>query len=47
MDKEQIIVTQADVAQRAGVSRAMVSYVLNNGPRKVSAETRSRILSAI
>ncbi len=47
MNKDQIMVTQEDVARRAGVSRAMVSYVLNNGPRKVSAETRSRILSAI
>jgi DNA-binding LacI/PurR family transcriptional regulator len=40
-------VTQDDVARVAGVSRSVVSYVLNNGPRKVSAETRSRVLSAI
>jgi DNA-binding LacI/PurR family transcriptional regulator len=40
-------VTQADVAERAGVSRAMVSYVLNNGPRSVSQETRERVMRAI
>jgi len=41
------IVTQEDVARHAGVSRAMVSYVLNNGPRNVSEETRVRVLTAI
>ncbi len=40
-------VTQADVAQLAGVSRSIVSYVINNGPRSVSAETRDRVLDAI
>jgi len=40
-------VTQEDVAKRAGVSRSVVSYVLNNGPRKVSEETRKRVLDAI
>ena len=40
-------VTQEDVANRAGVSRAVVSYVLNNGPRKVNADTRQRVLEAI
>jgi DNA-binding LacI/PurR family transcriptional regulator len=41
------IITQEDVARQAGVSRSIVSYVINNGPRKVSAETRDRVLSAI
>ncbi|HML20229.1 MAG TPA: LacI family DNA-binding transcriptional regulator [Aggregatilinea sp.] len=40
-------VTQEDVAVRAGVSRSVVSYVLNNGPRQVSEETRQRVLAAI
>lgn len=40
-------VTQEDVAQRAGVSRSIVSYVINNGPRKVSEATRQRVLDAI
>ncbi len=44
---EQTPVTQADVARRTGVSRSVVSYVLNNGPRKVSGETRQRALDAI
>ncbi|MBZ0305795.1 MAG: LacI family transcriptional regulator [Anaerolineae bacterium] len=44
---ERTSVTQDDVALLAGVSRSVVSYVLNNGPRKVSQETRQRVLSAI
>lgn len=40
-------VTQDDVAHYAGVSRSIVSYVINNGPRKVSEETRTRVLAAI
>ncbi|MFC7532801.1 LacI family DNA-binding transcriptional regulator [Actinoplanes sp. GCM10030250] len=40
-------VTSADVASRAGVSRATVSYVLNNTPgQSISAATRSRVLAA-
>jgi LacI family transcriptional regulator len=42
--------TQVDVAQRAGVSRATVSYVLNgltNGRVQISDETRQRVLNAI
>ncbi|MBK8905845.1 MAG: LacI family DNA-binding transcriptional regulator [Anaerolineaceae bacterium] len=44
---EDRIVTQKDVAERAGVSRGVVSYVINNGPREVSPETRERVLAAI
>jgi LacI family transcriptional regulator len=40
-------VTQKDVAKLAGVSSAVVSYVINNGPRQVSEETRNRVLTAI
>ena len=40
-------VTRADVARRAGTSPALVSYVLNDGPRRVAPETRERILAAI
>lgn len=42
--------TQADVARLAGVSRATVSYVLNdqaNGRVPISEETRQRVLNAI
>ena len=40
-------VTHKDVAERAGVSVATVSYVLNNGPRPVAPETRARVEEAI
>ncbi|GAB4530878.1 MAG: LacI family DNA-binding transcriptional regulator [Anaerolineae bacterium] len=40
-------VTQKDVAKHAGVSSAVVSYVVNNGPRQVSEETRQRVLTAV
>ncbi len=40
-------VTQADVARLAQVSRSIISYVINNGPRSVSQETRDRVLDAI
>ncbi len=46
MSKDRII-TQKDVAERAGVSRGVVSYVINNGPREVAPETRDRVLAAI
>ncbi|MEV6272637.1 LacI family DNA-binding transcriptional regulator [Kribbella sp. NPDC051936] len=40
-------VTRNDVAEYAGVSTAVVSYVVNEGPRKVAPETRERVLDAI
>lgn len=40
-------VTQEDVARRAGVTRSIVSYVINKGPRSVSEETEARVLAAI
>lgn len=40
-------VTHKDVAERAGVSVATVSYVLNNGPRPVAPETRLKVEAAI
>ncbi|MCW2688718.1 MAG: hypothetical protein JWR37_3608 [Mycobacterium sp.] len=39
--------TLADVANRAGTSTAVVSYVLNNGPRPVSEALRTKVLIAI
>lgn len=39
-------VTMADVARRAGTSIAVVSYVVNGGPRPVAARTRERVLAA-
>jgi LacI family transcriptional regulator len=44
---EDRIITQKEVAERAGVSRGVVSYVINNGPRDVTPETRDRVLMAI
>jgi DNA-binding LacI/PurR family transcriptional regulator len=44
---EKTIITQYDVAKLAGVSRGVVSYVINNGPREVAPETRDRVLGAI
>lgn len=43
----QTAVTRAAVAVRANVSPAVVSYVLNNGPRPVASATRERVLRAI
>src|SRR5262245_60826938 len=39
--------TMRDIAQVAGVSLATVSYVVNDGPRPVSARSRRRVLAAI
>ena len=40
-------VTRSDVAREAGVSPAVVSYVLNNGPRPASPQARARVLEAV
>jgi LacI family transcriptional regulator len=40
-------VTRRDVALRANVSTAVVSYVLNRGPRPVAPETRDKVERAI
>lgn len=39
--------TRTDVARAAGVSTAVVSYVVNNGPRAVAPATRARVLAAM
>ncbi len=39
--------TRNDVARLSGVSTAVVSYVLNNGPRPVAEATRQRVLDAM
>lgn len=39
--------TRADVAQMAGTSTAVVSYVINDGPRPVAPETAERVRAAI
>ncbi|MEV7868827.1 LacI family DNA-binding transcriptional regulator [Streptomyces sp. NPDC088124] len=40
-------VTRDDVARLAGTSTAVVSYVINNGPRPVAPATRERVVNAI
>ncbi|WP_026536317.1 LacI family DNA-binding transcriptional regulator [Arthrobacter sp. H14] len=40
-------VTRKDVARYAGVSTAVVSYVVNSGPKKVAPATEARVLEAI
>lgn len=40
-------IQRRDVAALAGVSPAVVSYVLNDGPRGVAPETRDRVLAAV
>lgn len=40
-------VTRADVARLAGVSTAVVSYVLNDAPKSVAEATRRRVLEAV
>ena len=39
--------TRDDVAREAGTSSAVVSYVINHGPRPVSEQTRRKVLEAI
>src|SRR3954470_23172256 len=51
-DKKKLLfrtnrVTRDDVARHAQVSTAVVSYVINNGPRAVAPETRRRVEAAI
>lgn len=40
-------VTRQDVARYAGVSTAVISYVINSGPKRVAPATRERVLEAI
>ena len=40
-------ITRVDVARLAGTSTAVVSYVLNGGPRPVAAATRARVEAAV
>ncbi|MFT4295490.1 MAG: LacI family DNA-binding transcriptional regulator [Micropruina sp.] len=40
-------VTRTDVARYAGVSTAVVSYVVNGGPKPVSEATTARVLDAV
>lgn len=42
-----MVVRRKDVAELAGVSPAVVSYVLNGGPRSVAPATRARVLAAV
>ncbi|WP_308492374.1 LacI family DNA-binding transcriptional regulator [Microbacterium terrisoli] len=47
MDPGRKAVTRADVARLAGVSPAVVSYVLTGSERPVSAAARARVLAAV
>ena len=41
------MITRNDVARHAGVSAAVVSYVVNDGPRPVAAATRERVVASM
>ncbi len=45
--KRPAVATRADVARVAGVSTAVVSYVVNGGPRPVAASTAAKVQHAI
>lgn len=47
MGRDMGKVTRREVALAAGTSEAVVSYVVNNGPRPVSSSTRQKVLDAI
>lgn len=42
-----VAITRRDVARLAGTSPAVVSYVLNGGPRGVAPKTRARVVAAV
>jgi LacI family transcriptional regulator len=42
-----VVVRRVDVARLAGTSPAVVSYVLNGGPRSVAPDTKARVLAAV
>lgn len=46
-DSQRRRVTRQDVARYAGVSNAVISYVINSGPRNVAPATREKVLEAI
>ena len=47
MDSRRRTVTRADVARLAGLSTAVVSYVLSGSDRPVSEASRARVLAAV
>ncbi|CNL68816.1 LacI family regulatory protein [Yersinia aldovae] len=47
LKKQPYRITRSDVAREAGTSVAVVSYVINNGPRPVAQATKQRVLDAI
>jgi len=47
IDRKKRRITHRDVARLANVSTAVVSYVINDGPRPTSPAVRARVLKAI